>query len=1008
MAIKIFLDNSLEALLDKLAQNIDGKYPSLAHIVVQTPGLKRWVNISLARKKGINLLTRFYGPNELINRIFEINGIKPDEQFSVKKMAWGIFDLMKKEDFRIPGMEIPKTEAKKFEFAFTLADLFDQYQIFRAPMIEKWNKGKNYFENDNDEEWQREIWLKLKKEVIQSDNDRVHIAQQLNESYDVEAIKNAFGNAIHFFGFSYLTPYHLNILTNRLKDHIDLFFYFFSPAPEVYWYDQVSERDILRHPANQKYEQGNDLLVTLGKVARDMMQMFFVDDEVLNNLENESHLRFDENKTLLGFVKKSVTENKVYDHKEAVEKDDTLQIHGHYSKLREVEGVFNFVADSLSASISPHEILVMTPDIDAYAPYIRAVFDNYELNGERIPYTIADMTYSNENTLIAAFKNILHANRYNFSAAFLFGLTDYDVISSKLDFADTAALKTILNKTGLLFFDGKEENDTRYFSWEYTARRLVYSYIMYDEHIVSPDGTDKFLLFDEVEGTPGEDVLKFVYLGNAIYRFIRETDNTRKRTAKEWGDFVIQNIVSKLFEISGSEHDYEYVLSVLEDIAKDYEEAIEFDTFLEAVDKYLYDNARGRNFITGKVTFASMVPMRSIPFKAIAMLGLNNGQFPRIDKTPSFNLINRQYRFGDRVQKYLDNYLFLETLMSAEDRLYLSYLYKDVHTDSDLAPSSCLKSLIDFILKNTNIRESELIVPHKLHLFNEPETYYKIFSPAEGGFGNDTETTAEPEQEIRVSISELLKFFTKPVEWYQSYQLRLNTDIDTDVFPQFEKIDPDGLADYWLKYYLLEYQLSGDSTNEEELLFELKMKNILPLSIKGKKIFENKRGLFGNLPAGKYLKTELFEWTENINGKTVQIYGQTEIWEFDGNEYVLVEDMRTSEKLTRLHIEAFIIHRALGKKDFACYKYYKEPERVEHCKLQIVGDCPETLRSLLEFFMSYKSNPLKVPVFDINREEDAEDRLSGYPGAEAVDYESERKIYNDLLERLEACFEKTG
>lgn len=54
-----------------------------------------------------------------------------------------------------------------------------------------------------------------------------------------------------------------------------------------------------------------------------------------------------------------------------------------------------------------------------------------------------------------------------------------------------------------------------------------------------------------------------------------------------------------------------------------------------------------------------MTPMRSVPFRVIAMLGLNNGKFPRQESAISFDLIARLGRKkGDRTKRDDDRYLF--------------------------------------------------------------------------------------------------------------------------------------------------------------------------------------------------------------------------------------------------------------------------------------------------------------------------------------------------------------
>ena len=76
----------------------------------------------------------------------------------------------------------------------------------------------------------------------------------------------------------------------------------------------------------------------------------------------------------------------------------------------------------------------------------------------------------------------------------------------------------------------------------------------------------------------------------------------------------------------------------------------------------------GRSFLTGKVTFCAMLPMRSIPFKILCMLGMNDGAFPRKTSELGFDLIARYPRRGDRSLRSDDRYLFLEAVISAREK----------------------------------------------------------------------------------------------------------------------------------------------------------------------------------------------------------------------------------------------------------------------------------------------------------------------------------------------------
>jgi exodeoxyribonuclease V gamma subunit len=79
-------------------------------------------------------------------------------------------------------------------------------------------------------------------------------------------------------------------------------------------------------------------------------------------------------------------------------------------------------------------------------------------------------------------------------------------------------------------------------------------------------------------------------------------------------------------------------------------------------------------FLRGQLTFCSMLPMRSIPFKVIALLGMNEGEFPHVDHHLTFDLLGKDFKPGDRSRRADDRYQFLEILLSVRKQLIITYI----------------------------------------------------------------------------------------------------------------------------------------------------------------------------------------------------------------------------------------------------------------------------------------------------------------------------------------------
>jgi exodeoxyribonuclease V gamma subunit len=104
-----------------------------------------------------------------------------------------------------------------------------------------------------------------------------------------------------------------------------------------------------------------------------------------------------------------------------------------------------------------------------------------------------------------------------------------------------------------------------------------------------------------------------------------------------------------------------------------------------------------RRFASGGVTFCSMLPMRTVPFTFIGMLGLNQETYPRQDHLPAFDLIHTQTRPGDRTRRDDDRHLFLESLMSARQVIRISWVGRSIRDNNETPPSVVVAELLDWL-----------------------------------------------------------------------------------------------------------------------------------------------------------------------------------------------------------------------------------------------------------------------------------------------------------------------
>src|SRR5690606_9644629 len=119
-----------------------------------------------------------------------------------------------------------------------VADLFDQYQIYRPDMIEFWNQNK-LFTNHEEEKWQKVLWQRTKDLSSTSFPDKTLLGKHIHHALENPNYTNRLTQrmpVIYLFGISVITEYHLEIFQN-LSKYTEIHFLLLNPAPYDFWYE---------------------------------------------------------------------------------------------------------------------------------------------------------------------------------------------------------------------------------------------------------------------------------------------------------------------------------------------------------------------------------------------------------------------------------------------------------------------------------------------------------------------------------------------------------------------------------------------------------------------------------------------------------------------------------------------------------------------------------------------------------------------------------------------------
>lgn len=855
MSISIYTSNSIHILASYMIEAVGERSMPVftpRYIITQTEGMNNWLKHQMAAQLGIAANTIFLNPATVIEQIFIELGGSYGNKIKRQQLDWLIFVILGKESFKnqfpIQAKYYAEDEMKQWEFAVKLTDLFDQYQIYRSPTISRWNEMESIDPLKGDEKWQAYIWRALKQhtnnEVLDITEIKKFILEKLKDPKAQDKL-NQFLPELILFGISIITPVHLELFF-ELSHYIDIKWYLTNPAPDDYWMDDRNEKSIFLARVKGKnvhhLNQGNDLLTSWGNVIQNTFKMLFRTEEFINALEDLPRIA-PEPKTLLGKVQHDIYYNSVVTGSinQAQLEDGTVSVHEHYTLRREVEGVYNYIMDAVQrqkfGQLSERDIIVMVTDINAYAPFIRAVMDNAPY---KFQYSIADEHISNGDTVISTFIALLELNGSIFSAESVLQLLNSKYIRAKFGIHNIPLLRNLIIKANIRF--GLENDyeanidDTYLVSWKYGLQKLMYGMCMDTETQVAFGKS--FYPVDAADNVADmQQVIALTAFIEALSRMLQA--RAGEKTLKEWKEYV-ENILGTFIYEEDQEKDEEHAKIINKLNQNDLVELhtaglkISYEVISQRFINALSNESTQKNFLNKGITFCSPLPFRSIPFKIVAILGLNYDKFPRTEQRLDFNLMNRQPQPGDRNIKNNDKHLFLESILSASEALYLSYIGKSVKNNKPLPPSILVDELLDYIQANTATEEVRqvLVQAHPLHTYsaryNKADAAlvpnYLIRDQAEWPVPEAAENEAHELKEFE--LSQVWKYFNQSIEYYYTRVLQVYFEQELNEIEATENFLPDKYQERVLQNKLIQARLEQ---NETEIKTQLYLNAHLPL-----------------------------------------------------------------------------------------------------------------------------------------------------------------------------------
>jgi exodeoxyribonuclease V gamma subunit len=844
--MNLYTSNRLENLAEELAKVLSKPLPSPLQqeiILVQSKGMERWVSMELAQHKGICANCRFPFPNHFVYALFRevIPDLEEISPYAPEIMTWTVMKALplylKKKGFESLHQYLLEgaVDLKLFQLAQRVADLYDQYLLFRPEMVLGWEKG-------GENHWQAILWREIGK-----GSEKRHWAA-LKQTF-LEDIKRpglklkSLPERVSVFGISALPPFHLEILA-AISKLIEVNFFLMNPCRE-YWGDLLTRRETRKvqekargkktRPEDLHLDKGNTLLSSMGMLGRDFFdlisgfeteqQEFFVDQQEKDLL---SVIQGD----ILNLRDRSMEENR---EKSLIETDDSIQVLSCHSPMREVEALQDRLLSLFEAdpTLLPKDILIMTPDIAIYSPFIQAVFSVPPDDPRWIPFSIADRGIRQESQIADNFLSLLDFQGSRFGVSQVMAVLESQGVQKRFSLSeeDLGLIHRWVRDTRIRWAVDEEDRKKlglpgfRENTWRAGLERMLLGYAM-------PNQGEKMFKgvfpYDKIEGGDAEVLGNFAAFAESLFAVAGELEEAR--TLIEWKDFLTRVLDDFFLADEDTERDILFIRRVLGDLGEKqelsgFDQKLPLGVIQSHLGACLEKEGFGYGFLTGGLTFCAMLPMRSIPFRVIGLLGMNDDSYPRQTRSLGFDLMAKKPKPGERSRRIDDRYLFLEAILSAREKLHISYVGQSIQDNSLRPPSVLVSELLDTIDEGFKIREGKIlehiVTRHHLQAFS-PDYFRKegkLFSYSQENYEAAQKALLplkktrpfflnglpEPPEEWKtVDVSQLCHFFTNPARFLLTQRLNIVLEEEEASFEETEPFEVQGLEKYWLEQELVE------------------------------------------------------------------------------------------------------------------------------------------------------------------------------------------------------------
>lgn len=868
-------DLLVEGLADLLREPLEDPFAQEL-VLVPARGVERWLSQRLShrlgpgpgRDDGVCAGVEFRSPRSLVGEL--VIGAAEHDPWAPESLAWPLLDVLDSSvgeewcrtlslhlGHEHAGEEADLRRGRRYSVARRLAGLLSSYAVQRPGLLADWEAGDTgHQEGDGaggplpgDLLWQAELWRRLVAHVgvpspVERHRETVARLRSDGAGLDLPA-------RLSLFGHTRIPVTEVELLA-ALGEHREVHLWLPHPSHALWQALEDTSGSVPRREDPSHERVGHPLLASLGRDLRELQRGLNPMVEVAPENADVDHPD-----TLLGWLQADLAGNTTTDpaHRVVADDDASVQVHACHGPARQVEVLREVLLGLLAddPTLEPRDILVMCPDVEAYAPLITAAFGMAAVTddgrqhhpGHQLRVMLADRALTQTNPLLAVVAQLLDIAGGRAEASRVLDLLASDPVRRRFGFTEND-LETIagwVESAGIRWsFDEQHRRDfglADYVqnTWRFGLDRILAGVAVSDD---AQRYFDTTLPLDDVASTSIDLAGR---LAECIDRLQRVTDDlSGEHPVDHWLD-AIRTGVDELTDVSrDDEWQRGQLRRELTALAVD-PEVQGTRVRLSDVRALMGERVAGRptrgNFRTGTLTICTMTPMRSVPHRVVCLLGVDDGVFPRAGAVDGDDVLARTPLTGERDPRSEDRQLMLDAIVAAQQTLVLTYTGANETTGQPRPPAVPLQELLDSLDQTATGATDRVVRRHPLQPFDQRnldpkqpfsfDTQALAGALAAAGPRRPAATLTDevlPRRTGDVDLAELVAFLKNPVKEFLRKRLDLALPEDVEDTLDGMPVELDGLQQWGVGDRMLRDLLAG-RTPEDTLAKEWR-RGVLP------------------------------------------------------------------------------------------------------------------------------------------------------------------------------------